>query len=113
LENRRLLLALALSSLVALGAVPSAAAAGYYRVDYWYGPGYAFPYGPPVYGPPVYAPPVYAAPPVYVAPPPVYVAPRGPAPAQSWYYCDDPQGYYPNVPSCNGPWRQVPATPSR
>jgi hypothetical protein len=112
LENRRLLSALALSSLVALGAV-SSAAAGYYRVDYWYGPGYAFPYGPPVYGPPVYAPPVYAAAPVYVAPPPVYVAPRGPAPAQSWYYCDDPQGYYPNVPSCNGPWRQVPATPSR
>jgi hypothetical protein len=38
--------------------------------------------------------------------------PQGPAPAQSWYYCDDPPGYYPNVPSCNSSWRQVPASPA-
>ena len=29
----------------------------------------------------------------------------------SWYYCDNPRGYYPYVQSCNGPWRPVPVTP--
>lgn len=107
MENRiRLLFALALTIGIALAA--SDAAAGYQQVDYWYGRGYVYPYGPPVYAPA----PVYVAPPIYVAPP-VYVAPQGPAPAQSWYYCDNPQGYYPNVPSCNTPWRQVPVTPPR
>jgi hypothetical protein len=24
-------------------------------------------------------------------------------------YCDDPQGYYPNVVQCNGEWDEVPA----
>jgi hypothetical protein len=38
---------------------------------------------------------------------------RSPA-AQSngyWYYCDNPAGYYPNVPTCNGSWREVAAQP--
>jgi hypothetical protein len=29
----------------------------------------------------------------------------------SWYYCDNPRGYYPYVQSCNGPWHPVPMTP--
>jgi len=28
-----------------------------------------------------------------------------------WYYCRDPQGYYPYVQRCNGPWEPVPAQP--
>jgi hypothetical protein len=70
---------------------------GYYD-PYWYPP-------PPV----VYAPPpVYYAPPVVVQQPaPTYVAPQ----AQSWYYCDNPQGYYPYVANCGSGWRQVPAQP--
>jgi len=28
-----------------------------------------------------------------------------------WYRCDDPQGYYPYVARCYGPWQIVPATP--
>jgi hypothetical protein len=24
-----------------------------------------------------------------------------------WYYCDDPQGYYPYVKSCPGGWMKV------
>jgi hypothetical protein len=107
-SRTRLLVALGLAVAVELGAAPPAAAADFQLVDYWYGPGYGYPYGPPVYVPP----PVYAPPPVYVTPP-VYVVPQGPAPAQSWYYCDNPPGYYPNVPSCNSSWRQVPATPPR
>jgi hypothetical protein len=73
------------------------------------GPGW---YGPPayVYGPPavVYAPPpaVYVAPPVVVAP----AAVPGPAPAAVWYYCDNPQGYYPYVQTCGSAWRAVQPT---
>ena len=64
-----------------------------------------YPYYPPPYY--TYPPPVvYAPAPVYVAPPPVvYQTP------QSWYYCDNPKGYYPYVTSCATEWRQVPATP--
>jgi len=36
------------------------------------------------------------------------VAPPG---APVWYYCDDPQGYYPHVTSCARGWQLVPATP--
>lgn len=29
----------------------------------------------------------------------------------SWYYCEDPQGYYPYVRSCSTEWRAVPISP--
>jgi hypothetical protein len=71
---------------------------------------------PGFYGYPYYEPP-YA---YYPAPAPVYYPPAapeaaqtspGPAPAQSWYYCDNPRGYYPYVQSCSTGWRAVPVTP--
>ena len=70
-------------------------------------------YPPPYYAPP--PPPVYAYPPPYYYPPTVVVRPAPPLPAgapppQFWYWCDEPQGYYPNVPSCNRTWREVPAS---
>ncbi len=59
-----------------------------------------------------YPPAVVAAPPVYVPPTPqVYVQP--PPPQPYWYYCDNPQGYYPYVPECPGGWQQVTPTPPR
>jgi hypothetical protein len=88
--------------------------------------GIGVPYGPapyPYYGPPpyAYAPPAYyyaAPPPVYVAPTPTYLVPPQPAPvvqsappANVWYYCEDPKGYYPYVPNCNSGWRTVQPTP--
>lgn len=39
--------------------------------------------------------------------PPVYTEP---APSESeyyWYYCQDPQGYYPYIKSCPGGWMNV------
>ena len=33
--------------------------------------------------------------------------------ANYWYYCRDPQGYYPYVRRCNGSWEPVPAQPDR
>ena len=52
-------------------------------------------YGYPAYSYPVYSYPAYAAP-AYQAPPPA-----------GWYYCQNPQGYYPSVPECPGGWMTV------
>lgn len=35
--------------------------------------------------------------------------PAAPAAPQFWYYCRNPAGYYPYVPSCTTPWEAVPA----
>ena len=48
--------------------------------------------------------------PVVIYTQPTAVAP--PAPPQNyWYYCANPQGYYPYVQQCPGGWTQVPSTP--
>ena len=41
--------------------------------------------------------------------PPLVAAPA-PATQEYWYYCDNPQGYYPYVPQCVSGWQRVPAT---
>jgi len=87
---------------------------GFY--DPWYdpfwGPRYGFGYG--FYGSYPYG---YYSPPARVIvrdriPEPGYLpAPDAPPPAQNWYRCDNPQGFYPYVQNCNGPWQSVPVTP--
>jgi hypothetical protein len=47
-------------------------------------------------------------PPVVVAPPPVVAQPS----PEYWYYCSNPEGYYPYVQQCPGGWQQVTPTPS-
>ena len=79
---------------------------------WWYVGGVWYPYDQPTYPFPAYAP----AAPVMEAPPPVVAAPAMPAgppsaQAQTWYYCENPKGYYPYVQSCPSQWRQVPAAP--
>ena len=67
------------------------------------------------YPPPVY----YTYPPVVMAPaePPVYVeqgqppAPAQPQPESYWYYCNNPDGYYPYVKQCPGGWQRVAPQP--
>jgi hypothetical protein len=59
------------------------------------------------YPSPVYPYPDPYLPPVAVAPQP---APTPPAPAQYWYYCPNPAGYYPYVAQCQTDWQKVPAT---
>jgi hypothetical protein len=63
------------------------------------------------YPAPVYPYPTYVPPAIVVQQPPP--TPTGLPPAQFWYYCDNPQGYYPYVATCNVPWRQVPTAPAR
>ena len=59
----------------------------------WWGPSY----------------PYYLSPPVVIEQqPPIYVQPE----AQThqpyyWYYCQNPQGYYPYVKNCPGGWMKV------
>jgi len=69
-----------------------------------WGPGWWGPYGP--YG---YPYPSYYSPPVVVQQEPqeyVYQpAPR--SEQQYWYFCQDPQGYYPNVKKCPKGWLKV------
>jgi len=66
---------------------------------------YAYPYPYSYYPPRV----VYQQ---YVPPPADYLAPpQGPAPESFWYHCDNPEGYYPYVRQCDGPWQQVPVRP--
>jgi len=90
-----------LTALLVVSAVPGEA-----RVRVFIAPGLVVPFGP--FWTPDPAP--YAYPSVVVQPPPqAYVRPPPPPPL--WYYCANPQGYYPYIPHCPGGWRQVPATP--
>jgi hypothetical protein len=74
------------------------------RLGWWWvaGGGWYF------YPTPIYPYPTYVAPPIVLGPQPRM--PEGVPPAQFWYFCDNPKGYYPYVASCNGPWHQVPVT---
>jgi hypothetical protein len=82
---------------------------------YWPRPYYGPRWGhPPVWGWPAYPPyppAVVVSPPVVIAqPPPVYVErpaePTAPA-AGFWYWCSDPQGFYPDVGECPAGWQPV------
>lgn len=68
--------------------------------------------GPLVVGPPWYPYGYYSPPPVIVQQqPPVVVQPEQQA-DNSWYYCQNPQGYYPYVKSCPGGWMKVVPQPT-
>jgi hypothetical protein len=98
-------------------AATQAEAHGYYgygrsRVVIGIGIGPVWGYTPyPYYGP--YYPPAYYPPPtVVVQQPPVYVqqqsaTPTEPGSDNSWYYCNDPKGYYPYIKTCPGGWQPV------
>jgi hypothetical protein len=81
-----------------------------YPRPYHYGRPYGYPgwgYGYP------YPPGVIVAPPVVVSPPPptVYIerpVETEPLAAGYWYWCADPQGWYPEVPECVAGWQPVP-----
>jgi hypothetical protein len=75
---------------------------------YYYGPRYYYP--PPYY--------YYPSAPIALAPasPPVYVEQAdqqtsAQLPANYWYYCNNPQGYYPTVKECPAGWQRVAPQP--
>ncbi len=53
-----------------------------------------------------YPAPIYPYPDPYAPPAAISAPPPRPT---TYYYCDNPQGYYPYVPQCALPWRAVPA----
>ncbi|WP_150048664.1 MULTISPECIES: hypothetical protein [Methylomonas] len=80
----------------------------YVGVPFWPRPYYLY---PPYYD---YAPPVITVlqdPPVYIEREPAAAAAGHTYPQGYWYYCFDPQGYYPVVQTCPGGWQAVEPTP--
>jgi hypothetical protein len=85
---------------------------GYYPRGYWWGPRfypypgwwwpypYVYPYAYP------YPYPFYLPPPEVTEQPPAYSKPEQEQPYY-WYYCPNPQGYYPYIKSCPGGWVRV------
>jgi hypothetical protein len=90
---------------------------GYSNFGLFIGPSFGWPYSYYPYYP--YYPAYPYAPSVTVIPssPPVYIQ-QGNAPPPnaarqdySWYYCGNPQGYYPHVKDCPGGWQKLAAAP--
>jgi hypothetical protein len=63
----------------------------------WWGP--AYPYYPYY--------PYYSAPPVVVERQPQVYVQQNQQESGYWYYCQNPEGYYPYVKSCPGGWMKV------
>lgn len=94
---------------------------GYYSFGFYSGYPY---YGYPFYRSPFYSPfydyPYYSPAPVIAVPPPpptTYIEQSRPNsqeyPEGYWYYCSEPQGYYPYVKDCHQEWQQIePNSPS-
>lgn len=83
----------------------------YFGAPYYPGSFYS-PYYSPYYYP--YYPPSVVTVPVE---PPTYIERERPVqqpqqlPEGYWYFCSDPEGYYPYVKECPGGWRQVDPIP--
>jgi hypothetical protein len=78
-------------------------------VGFWIGPGWGWPYYYPSYYYPYYPPEQTIV---------IQQQPEGfaqPLPQEEqplyWYYCKDPQGYYPYVKKCPNGWMKVVPTP--
>ena len=69
---------------------------------YWWP--YGYPYAYPYVYPYTYSPPIYVQPSQ-----PLSIQPPSSPPV--WYYCDNPEGYYPYVLQCPGGWRTVAPSP--
>ena len=83
----------------------------WYRGGVYVRPSIVVPLGP-YWEPYPYYPPVVVTPPPQVYGQPAPQTPNPPPPAPSyWYYCEEPQGYYPYVQQCPGGWRPVAPTP--
>ena len=119
--KKTMCVALAAITLMLVTPLPGSAGGShvYFGGSVWVGPGWGWGWGarpwwgwgPGWWGP---AYPYYATPPVVVQQsPPVYVQPA-PQPQEQyyWYYCQNPQGYYPYVKQCPNGWMKVVPSPN-
>ncbi|MDD5274886.1 MAG: hypothetical protein PHR16_02260 [Methylovulum sp.] len=85
--------------------------APFYRYPYPYYRPYFRPYYRPYYPYPYYPPAIVTVP----IRPPVYIQQPAPAiqnyPSGYWYYCNNPEGYYPYIKECLSGWQQVKPIP--
>lgn len=101
-------IALAIAALLLAHSVPGEA---HFRGGVWIGPVW----GPGWWGPPYPYPyyPSYPQPPVVIQQQPQeYIQQEQEPQQQYWYFCPDPQGYYPNVKACPKGWMRVVPTPA-
>jgi len=79
----------------------------YFGAPFYSYPYYSFPYQYPYYYPPTVVT-VPVTPPVYIqqSPPVADKYPPG-----YWYYCSNPEGYYPYIKECQNGWQQVEPKP--
>ncbi|TRZ68753.1 MAG: hypothetical protein D4S02_03230 [Rhodocyclaceae bacterium] len=83
----------------------------------YYGPPVTYlPYGPvTTVGQAYYVDPIYVSPPVASIPPPPQgssqISALGLPGSEWWYFCKDPNGYYPYVRECQSGWEKVSPTP--
>ncbi len=71
-----------------------------YPYPYFYG--YAYPYSSAIS--------IASAAPTYVERQGA-ADPQSSSPANYWYYCHNPEGYYPDVKQCRSAWQKVPPIP--
>jgi hypothetical protein len=109
MEKRVIVAGLMVLAFVLFSSLASARHAGwgfrFYAYPSWGWPyPYAYPY--PYYYPYPYPYPYYSSPPVIREEVPVYREPQQEQPYY-WYYCENPEGYYPYIKSCPGGWMKV------
>jgi len=82
-------------------------------IGLWLGPGWGPGWGWPYYYPSYYYPYYPAEPPIVIQQQPEIYVPPTPQEEQPvyWYFCKDPQGYYPYVRQCPSGWMKVEPTP--
>jgi len=89
---------------------------GGFRGGVWIGPGWGWGWDPWLWGSPYYYNPYYTWYNPYYAAPPAgiqqeqqeYIQQAPQAEEQSyWYFCSNPEGYYPYVKKCPGGWARV------
>ena len=129
--KRSLLISLAIAAVLLMSAMPGEAGRGYHGGGRGWGlswgpvvglglglgllglsyPYYGYPYHPEYNRYPDYYPAAVIEQPsagIYLQP-----APQQPVTPTYWYYCRDPEGYYPYVKQCPGGWMKVvPSAPT-
>ena len=110
--NKTIYIAFAAIALLLVNSMPVLAwHGGHFGGGVWLGPGWVGPYYPYYPYNPYY--PYYAAPLVVIPQQPdAYVQPASQQEEQQyWYYCRNPEGYYPNVKKCPSGWMKVVPSP--
>jgi hypothetical protein len=114
----RILIATVVMALIGFSSESNADGRGGFRghrghggVSIWLGPGWGPGWWGPYYNPYYY--PYYQEPIVVEQRPEIYLQPLPQAEQQPvyWYYCKNPQGYYPYVKQCPDGWMKVVPTP--